>query len=61
MAYIRPLYNMHKGVTGYIFVKMEKFGAIIGAILCNMTKIIVWQFGEIVQKYLYNSVNCVYN
>ena len=41
MAYIRPLYNMHKGVTEYIFVKREKFRAIIGAILCKMTKIIV--------------------
>ena len=61
MAYIRPLYNMHKGVTGYIFVKREKIRAIIGAILCKMTKIIVWQFGEIVQKYLYNSLNCVNN
>ena len=61
MAYIRPLYNMHKWVTGYIFVKIEKFRAIIGAILCKMTKIIVWQFGEIVQKYLYNSLNCVHN
>ena len=61
MAYIRPVYNMHKGVTEYIFVKREKFRAIIGAILCNMTKIIVWQFGEIVQEYLYNLVNCVHN
>ena len=44
MAYIRPVYNMHKGVNRCSLCNMEKFRGIFGWFLCNMTNQKSWNF-----------------